>query len=94
MFFKCCNYKKKEKIKVICQYCNTSPYSKYIFEDYYNKSLTIKELKSVILDKINNKQIFMINYKKIYFINMKHLKDNETLGSLNTNELLIIYDLE
>jgi hypothetical protein len=94
MFFKCCNYKKKEKIKVIFEYCNTSPYSRYILDDYYDESVTITELKRVRLKKINNKHVFMINYKKIYFINMNHLKDTETLGSLNTNEILIIYDLE
>jgi len=93
MFFSCC-YKKKKKIKVICQYCNISPYSKYIYEDYYDDFLTIKELKKITLEKINNKEIFMINYKKIYFINMKQLNDNQTLGSLNMNEILIIYDLE
>jgi hypothetical protein len=93
MFLSCC-YKKKEKIKVICQYCNVSPYSKYIYEDFYYKSLTIKELKKITLEKINTKQLFMINYKKIYFINIKDVNDNQTLDSLNKNEILIIYDLE
>jgi hypothetical protein len=93
MFLRCC-YKKKEKIKVICQYCNSSPYSKYIYEDYYDDSLTIKELKKITLEKINKKQIFMIDYNKIYFINMKQVEDNQMLSSLNMNEILIIYDLE
>lgn len=93
MFFNCC-YKKNEKIKVICQYCNSSPYSKYIFDDYYDKSLTIKELKKLILQKINDKQIFMINYTHIHFINMTKIENNQTLSSLNMNEIMIIYDLE
>jgi len=94
MFFKCCNYKKKEKIKVFCYYCNTSPYSKCIYVDSYNKDITIRQLKDIILIKINNEPKIIMKYKKIYFINIKDIKDNNTLHSLNTNVIKIIYDLE
>ena len=94
MFFKCCNFKKKEKIKVSCSYCNTSPYSKCIYVDYYNKDMTIRQLKDIILLRINNEPTTIMKYKKIYFINIKQIKNNETLRSLNTNEINLIYDLE
>jgi len=80
MFFKCCNFKKKEKIKVSCSYCNSSPYSKCIYVDYYNKDMTIRQLKYIILIRINNEIQKNLFYKT----------NKDKLSSLNTNEIDII----
>jgi hypothetical protein len=56
--------------------------------------MTIKQLKDIILIKINDEPTTIVKYRKIYFINIKQIKNNDTLDSLNTNEIDIIYDLE
>ena len=96
MFFNCCYFKKKEKekIKVSCSYCNSNPYAKSKYEDYYDDDLTIKELKKIILDKINNDHSSLIKYNKIHFINKK-INNDHTLGAIiKYKEINIIYDLE
>jgi hypothetical protein len=97
MLFDCCyNNKKKEKIKVVCQYCNLSSYSNRIYVDDYDKSMTIKELKKILLDKINSEPLTItkIIYKKIHFINQKQMSDSVSLGLFNKNQIVLTFDLE
>jgi hypothetical protein len=91
--FSCC-LTIPEKIKVSCAYCNTSPYFKYTYIDLYDSELTIKELKKIILDKINKEPLIFLKYYKIHFINIKNLDDNISLGSFKKKELEFIYDFE
>jgi len=95
MFF-CCLKKiqKIQKIKVSCAYCNTSPYFKYTYIDLYDPDITIKDLKKIILDKINKEPLIFLKYYKIHFINIKNIEDNTVLGFFNKKEIEFIYDFE